>query len=90
MLEQVGEVMATHFKRLRIPVADSADGGHFIEAIGKLVELLDAVCEADGELFGEELGGAEEGAGRGLLTKLDHLAQRDTGGREVAVVLGED
>lgn len=28
----------------------------------ELVELLDAVREADGELGGEELGGAEEGA----------------------------
>jgi hypothetical protein len=40
---------------LRIPILDFVDGGHLIEAIGEVVELLDAVRKADGELLSEEL-----------------------------------
>lgn len=38
-----------------------ADRGHLAEAIGEVVELLDAVGQPYGELLGEELRGAEEG-----------------------------
>jgi hypothetical protein len=34
----------TYFERLRVPIAHTADRGHLVEAIGKLVELLHAVC----------------------------------------------
>lgn len=52
----------THLEALRVPPLDLLDAGHLVQAMRKLVELLDAVREADRELCGEELGGAEEGA----------------------------
>ena len=55
-----------YLERLRVPFRHLFDRGHFVETIGEFFELLDAVGEADGELLGEELGGAEEGSwGRG-------------------------
>jgi hypothetical protein len=72
------EPTTTYLERLCVPVAHSADGRHLIEAIGKVVELLYAVCEPYGELFGKELRRAEEGSCRWLLTKLHHLPERDT------------
>jgi hypothetical protein len=33
-----------YLKRLRIPVAHSADRGHLVEAIREVVELLHAMC----------------------------------------------
>lgn len=65
-----------HLKRLRIPVAHSADGRHLVEAIWEVVELLHAVCEPDGQLLGKELRRAEEGSCRRLLAELHHLPQR--------------
>jgi hypothetical protein len=35
------------------------------------------VCQAYGQLFGEELRGAEEGAGGRSFAELDHLAEGD-------------
>jgi hypothetical protein len=55
-------VRVTYLERLRIPILDLADRRHLIEAIRKLVQLLDTMGEAYGELLGEELGCAEEGA----------------------------
>jgi hypothetical protein len=52
----------TYLERLRIPILDLADRRHLIEAIGQLVQLLDAMGEAYGELLGEKLRCAEEGA----------------------------
>lgn len=68
----------TNLERLCIPIPHSLDGGHFVQAIGKVAEFLHAVCQPDGELFGEELGGAEEGSYRWFLAELHHLPQRDT------------
>ena len=45
---------------MRIPILDLVDGRHLIEAIGKVVKLLDAMCEADRQLFGKELGSSEK------------------------------
>ena len=50
-----------YLERLRVPFRHLFDRGHFVEAIGEFFELLDAVGEADGEFFGKELRGAEEG-----------------------------
>lgn len=44
-----------HLKRLRIPVLHFLDRGHLVQSIGKVVQFLDAVCETDRQLFGEEL-----------------------------------
>lgn len=52
----------THLETLRVPPLDLLDAGHLVQTVGKLVELLDAVCEADRELCGEKLGRPEEGA----------------------------
>lgn len=65
--------ITTYFERLRVPIAHSADRGHLIEAIGKVAEFLHAVCQPDGKLLREELGRAEEGSCRWLLSKLYHL-----------------
>lgn len=101
---------------------DAADRGHLAEAIGEVVELLDAVGQPYGELLGEELRGTEEGTcdtthepsrcrrqcssaqsndtiqshgpvqsrmqltDGGLLAKLDHLPEGDTGRGEVGEV----
>lgn len=45
----------SYLERLRIPIADFSYGRHFIQAIWKVTQLLDTVCETDGELFGQEL-----------------------------------
>ena len=50
------------FKGLGVPVLDLLDGGHLVERVGEVVQFLDAVSESDRELFGEELGSAEERA----------------------------
>lgn len=44
---------------------DSADRGHLTEAIGKVVELLDAMSQSYWKFLREELGGAEESACEG-------------------------
>lgn len=51
--------IATYLERLRIPVLDLLDRHHLIKSIGQARELLDTVGKANGQLFGEELGGAE-------------------------------
>jgi hypothetical protein len=52
----------SYLERLRIPVLHLFDRGHFTEPIWQLSEILDAVGEADGELFGEKLRGTEQSA----------------------------
>lgn len=54
--------MRTHLERLRVPVLHPVHRGHLVEPIGQAVQLLHPVGEADGELFGEELRGAEQGS----------------------------
>ena len=59
----------THLEGLSVPVLDLVDGGHVAEVVGKLVELLYSVGEADGELLWEGMsagrrGGGAEGAPR--------------------------
>lgn len=49
-----------YLERLRVPVLDLCDRGHVIEAVGQVVELLDAMRQPDGKLLGQELRGAEE------------------------------
>jgi hypothetical protein len=44
-----------YLERLGVPVLDPLDRGHVAEAIGELLELLDTVGQADGQLFGQEL-----------------------------------
>ncbi len=44
-----------YLERLGVPVLDPLDRGHIAEAIGELLELLDTVGQADGQLFGQEL-----------------------------------
>lgn len=43
-----GVEQRAYLERLGIPVPHATDGGHLIEAIGQLVELLHAMCQADG------------------------------------------
>lgn len=52
----------TYLEGLRIPVLDLFDGRHLAESIGQLAQILDSMCQANGELLGEELRCAEEGA----------------------------
>jgi len=51
---------------LRVPILNFFDGWHFAETIGQFAQVLDSMGESNGELLGEELGGAEESAWRGL------------------------
>lgn len=57
-----GEYERAYFKGLSVPVCHSLYAGHVREAIGKLAQLLHAVCEANGQFLGEELGSAKHGA----------------------------
>lgn len=59
-----------HLERLRIPIGHAPDRRHLVESIGKRVEFLDAVRKADGQLFGEELRGAEQGTWGGRRARL--------------------
>lgn len=51
-----------YLERLCIPIRHFPDRRHLVEPVGQGLELLDAVGKPYGELLGEELGGAEEGA----------------------------
>lgn len=52
----------TYLERLGIPVLDFLNGRHFAESIRQLAQILDSMCQADGELLGEELRCTEESA----------------------------
>lgn len=51
---------------------DSADRGHLAEAIGEVVELLDAVGQSYRKFFGEELRGAVESAYERMVSAMSH------------------
>jgi hypothetical protein len=53
---------SAHLKRLRIPLGNLFDRRHLVEPVGKGVEFLHPVREANWQLFGEELGGPKEGS----------------------------
>lgn len=72
---------------LGIPVLDLSYGRHVTEIVGKLIELLDTMREADGELFCEELAGLEESSLTWMLTEEYHLLQRDAGLRKACKVV---
>ena len=52
----------SNLERLRIPVLHLFDGGHFTQPIRKLAQILNAMGQSDGKLFGQELRGTEESA----------------------------
>ena len=54
--------LTAYLERLRVPIEDFLHRRHVIEAVGQVLELLDAVGETYGELLGEELRGAEKGS----------------------------
>jgi len=60
-----------YLKRLGVPVLDLLYRGHVVEAVGQVLELLDAVGQANGQLLGEELRGAEQGAWGGSARRGD-------------------
>ena len=54
-----GRAAVLYLKRLCVPIGNSLNRRHLIQAVGELVELLDAVRQADGQLFTQKLGASE-------------------------------
>lgn len=51
---------ATHLETLSVPPLDLLDTRHLVQPMWKFIQLLHAVCEADGQFCREELGGAQQ------------------------------
>jgi hypothetical protein len=69
-------------ERLDVPVADLEDVRLGGEAVGQVFELGDAVCEADGELVVQELGGENQLALDRLGAKVEPVGGRARVGGE--------
>lgn len=52
----------TYLEGLGIPVLDLLHRGHIVEPVGQGFQLLDAMRQADGQLLGKKLRGAEKGS----------------------------
>lgn len=57
---QKGAGGGSYLERLRIPVLDLFDRGHFAESIREFPQVLDTVSESNWEFLGEELRGAKK------------------------------